>query len=88
MTTTLDHAHHTWSRETSRAGLQASLDSGARVFWAYTFHEAANFTFDDQVDDWLGLFEETTSNTTEVVIAYDGWSSEGEETETVTNLIR
>ena len=88
VTTTLDHAHHTWSRETSRAGLQASLDSGARVFWAYTFHEAENFPFDDQVDDWLGLFEETTSNTTEVVIAYDGWSSEGEKTETVTNLIR
>ena len=88
VTTTLDHAHHTWSRDTSRAGLQASLDSGARVFWAYTFHEASNFTFEDQVDDWLELFSNTTSNTTEVVIAYDGWSSEDEQTETVTNLIR
>ncbi len=90
VTTSLDHAHHTWSRETAQAGLQASIDSGARVFWAYTLHNVTNFTFAEQVDNWRDLFSTTTSNTTTVAIAYDGWSSDttGEEIKEVTNLIR
>ncbi|KAH2845961.1 hypothetical protein KXV85_009489 [Aspergillus fumigatus] len=31
VTTTLDHAHNTWSKATTDAGVQASIDSGARV---------------------------------------------------------
>jgi cytosine/adenosine deaminase-related metal-dependent hydrolase len=31
VTTILDHAHHTWTPEHSAAGLNASIDSGARV---------------------------------------------------------
>ena len=34
----IDHAHHTWSNATARAGLQASIDSGGRIFWSYAFH--------------------------------------------------
>lgn len=89
VTTMLDHAHHTWSTETAEAGLRASMDSGARVFWAYTIHNSTNFTFAEQVDNWRDLFSSTTSDTTTVAIAYDGWSSDpAEEIKEVTNLIR
>ncbi|RYO92517.1 hypothetical protein DL766_003218 [Monosporascus sp. MC13-8B] len=88
VTTTLDHAHHTWSRETSQAGLQASVDSGARVFWAYTFHDVANYTFAEQFDDWRDLFSNTESDTTTVAIAYDAWTSNPatDETKEIVNL--
>ncbi|RYP62625.1 hypothetical protein DL769_007231 [Monosporascus sp. CRB-8-3] len=90
VTTTLDHAHHTWSRETSQAGLQASVDSGARVFWAYAFHDVANYTFAEQFDDWRDLFSNTESDTTTVAIAYDAWTSNptADETKEIVNLIR
>lgn len=48
-TTSLDHAHHTWSDDTAYAGLKGSIDSGARVFWSYAFHEVANYTVAQQV---------------------------------------
>ena len=41
VTTMLDHAHHTWDAPTSEAGLRASIDSGTRVFWAFTFHNTS-----------------------------------------------
>ncbi len=43
-TAMLDHAHHTWSNDTAEAGLRACIDSGARVFWAYAFHDVAGVT--------------------------------------------
>ncbi|WYZ38403.1 hypothetical protein EsH8_III_000317 [Colletotrichum jinshuiense] len=49
VTTTLDHAHHTWSDETSEAGLKGSIDSGARVFWSYAFHNVTNYTISQQL---------------------------------------
>ncbi|KZV97343.1 Metallo-dependent hydrolase [Exidia glandulosa HHB12029] len=33
VTTVLDHAHHTWSNDTTAAGLRGSIASGLRVFW-------------------------------------------------------
>lgn len=48
VTTIVDHAHHTWSNETGEAGLAASIESGARVFWAYTFHNVTNYTTTEQ----------------------------------------
>jgi hypothetical protein len=35
VTTSLDYAHMTWTREHSKAGLQGVKDSGARVWWCY-----------------------------------------------------
>ncbi|KAL6408645.1 amidohydrolase [Ilyonectria robusta] len=64
-TTSLDHAHHTWSDETSYAGLNASFDSGARVFWAHAFHEVINYTISQQLANFRNIandvsFENTT----------------------------
>jgi cytosine/adenosine deaminase-related metal-dependent hydrolase len=42
VTTIVDHAHHTWSIATAEAGLSASIDSGARIWWCYTIHPVTN----------------------------------------------
>ncbi|KAI5456932.1 amidohydrolase-like protein [Mariannaea sp. PMI_226] len=77
VTTTLDHAHHTWSNETAYAGLNASIESGARVFWAYAFHDMPTFSYSvtEQIPNFLeiassSIFEGTN---TELAIAYDSW---------------
>ncbi|KAB8220981.1 amidohydrolase family protein [Aspergillus novoparasiticus] len=76
VTTILDHAHHIWSNDTTDAGLAATIDSGARMFWCYTFHNVTNFTFAEQVAKFeevatSGRFDRTT---TSLGIAYDGFN--------------
>lgn len=77
VTTSIDHAHHTWSDETSKAGLQASIDSGARVFWSYGFHEISNDLINYTISEQLENFREIASSynledtNTELGIAYD-----------------
>jgi len=79
VTTILDHAHHTWSNGTSEAGLQASVDSGVRVFWAYAFHNITTITPNFLVQDQLANFRALASNAsfkgspTEISIAYDSF---------------
>lgn len=92
VTTTVDHAHHTWSDETSEAGLRASIDSGARVFWCYTFHSVANFTVGEQLANFRTLaanapFQNTP---TSLGIAYDsfGPSANLTEVEAIIDLTR
>lgn len=78
VTTTLDHAHHNWSPEAVYAGLNATIDSDARVFWAYTFHEvpAVKYTIAQQIPVFREVVESglvDKSATTELGVAYDGW---------------
>ncbi|KAH7124351.1 hypothetical protein EDB81DRAFT_912666 [Dactylonectria macrodidyma] len=77
VTTSLDHAHHTWSNETAYAGLNASIASGARVFWAYTFHDvpAINYTIVEQIPNFREIASSSILDgaNTELAIAYDGW---------------
>lgn len=91
-TTILDHAHHTWSNDTAKAGLQASIDSGARVFWAYAFHNITNFTIPEQIANYRDLLWSVPTNDTLTtqVIAYDGISSNqfGQETQNIISLAR
>lgn len=77
VTSCLDHATHTWSRDAARAGLQASIDSGARVFWGFSF---ANLTGVITVDELYPVFRQLAalpalkkSSTTTLAIAYDGF---------------
>ncbi|RFU26866.1 hypothetical protein B7463_g9464, partial [Scytalidium lignicola] len=83
VTSILDHSHHTWSPETALAGLQASVDSGARVWWTFTFHDLDNETYtspytrEAQVQDFLQLSQEgpwKSSSTVSFGAAYDGWT--------------
>lgn len=73
VTTTVDHAHHTWSAETAAAGLRASIDSGARVFWCYAFQHIQNFTLDEQFANFRELATNAAFNgtPTSIGIAYD-----------------
>ncbi|KJK75074.1 hypothetical protein H634G_09709 [Metarhizium anisopliae BRIP 53293] len=77
VTTLLDHAHHTWSNATAYAGLNATVESGARVFWSYAFHNISslNYTIPQQIPNFReiaesGIFDNTT---TELGIAFDSW---------------
>ena len=85
VTSILDHAHHTWSNETALAGLQASVDSGARVWWCYAFHDLSNatwtspYTREEQIDDFLHLSQQgpqRNSGTVSLGIAYDNFALE------------
>lgn len=76
VTTSLDHATHTWSKDAAEAGLQACIDSGARVFWGFTF---ANITGLITVEELYPVFRNMAAKTglrsspTTLGIAYDGW---------------
>lgn len=75
VTTSLDHAHHTWSNKTAEAGLKASIDSGARVFWSYAFHAVEGFPIPEQFANFRDIatkaeFEGTSTN---LGIAYDSF---------------
>ncbi|KAF5614743.1 amidohydrolase family [Fusarium sp. NRRL 52700] len=77
VTTSLDHAHHTWSNEIAYAGLNASIESGARVFWAYAFHDVPvlNYTVKDQIPNFIDMAESGILQGTnvELGIAYDSF---------------
>ncbi|GJC93234.1 amidohydrolase [Colletotrichum higginsianum] len=88
-TTSLDHAHHTWSDETSWAGLNASIDSGARVFWSYAFHEVANYTIAQQLVNFRDIVNASPQADTavELGIAFDSFDNGSVDQETITSVI-
>ncbi|GIJ92652.1 hypothetical protein Asppvi_001930 [Aspergillus pseudoviridinutans] len=96
VTSILDHAHHTWSSETALAGLQASVDSGARTWWCYAFHNlsdatwVSNYTREDQIADFLHIAEDgpwRKSDTVSLGIAYDNFAmDDAAEIEQITSL--
>ncbi|OAR00384.1 hypothetical protein LLEC1_00997 [Akanthomyces lecanii] len=92
VTTTLDHAHHTWSNATAYAGLKASIESGARVFWAYAFHNipSLNYTVPDQVPNFREIADGDLlkGSTVELGIAYDAWGQDHGESLQVVQLAR
>ncbi|CAG9948597.1 unnamed protein product [Clonostachys rosea f. rosea IK726] len=75
VTTTLDHAHHTWSSDAATAGLRATIDSGLRVFWAYAFQPVyENFPIQKQISQWKQLVSQVAGTITELAVAYDFWT--------------
>ncbi len=75
VTSTLDHAHHTWSDETTEAGYQASIDSGARVFWSPALHNVTNYTSADVLAKVRAIAAEGKykNTATSIGIAYDAF---------------
>ncbi|XXG96027.1 hypothetical protein Hte_002304 [Hypoxylon texense] len=76
VTTSLDHAHHIWSKETTKAGLQASIDSGARVYWNHAFTGTPTYPFSEQVAYFKELAKTVSrpDDLTTMGVAYDGWT--------------
>ncbi|KAI1503453.1 hypothetical protein F5X99DRAFT_105193 [Biscogniauxia marginata] len=91
VTTTLDHAHHIWSKDRSKAGLDASVDSGARVYWSPSFAEYEEYPVPDQVadvKDWIAARPKGDALTT-ISAAYDNWESKASsDTKEVVDFIR
>lgn len=48
VTTYLEHAHNNWSRDVVEPGLQAAIDSGARVWWCYDVAPEEDFATEEQ----------------------------------------
>ncbi|KAK3319642.1 amidohydrolase [Cercophora scortea] len=77
VTTILDHAHHTWGTAQSNAGLKASIDSGARVFWSYAFAPLTNvnYSLEQQFSDFRDIAKAASfkGTPTSLGIAYDSF---------------
>ncbi|KFA55590.1 hypothetical protein S40293_10122 [Stachybotrys chartarum IBT 40293] len=88
-TTSIDHAHHTWSDETPWAGLNASIDSGARVFWSYAFHEVANYSIEQQLVNYRDIVNAApqTDTAVELGIAFDSFDNGSVGPETIASII-
>ncbi|CAJ2501376.1 Uu.00g042290.m01.CDS01 [Anthostomella pinea] len=76
VTSILDHAHHTRTREHATAGWEASVDSGARIFFAYTFQNTStDFQVPQQIAHWRELAAAASSNLSTLCISYDGFAT-------------
>lgn len=90
VTTTLDHAHSLWSTDRAEAGLEASVESGARVFWAPAIDPAAGYSVSEQIRDWRRWNKRAfPGGLVTLGLAYDGWDiGAAENTLAVTKLIK
>ncbi|KAI8626008.1 amidohydrolase [Xylariaceae sp. FL1651] len=91
VTTTLDHAHSIWSAGRAEAGLDASIESGARVYWAAALAPSPDYSVSDQIKDWKRWnSKKTTPNgLTTLSLGYDGWEwGTKEETQAIVKLIK
>ncbi|KAF5227411.1 hypothetical protein FAUST_11782 [Fusarium austroamericanum] len=79
VTTMVDHAHHTWSNETSWAGLNASVESSGRIFWCYAFESPTGAegsrTIEEQIANFREIYESENwkDSPSMIGIAYDAW---------------
>ncbi|KAI1387336.1 Metallo-dependent hydrolase [Hypoxylon trugodes] len=91
VTTTLDHAHHIWSPETTKAGLQGSIDSSARVFWGHDFQGTKTYPLSDQITTFKEIVKtkSPTDDLTTVSAAYDQWAhASQEDKEAIVNVVK
>ncbi|KAI1170351.1 amidohydrolase [Nemania sp. FL0916] len=90
VTTMLDHAHHTWTEEHAAAGWDASVNSGARVFFGYAFmNTSTNFQVPQQMEHWRKLHASSPSNLATLCISYDYFSDNPESiTKSVVDLAK
>ena len=95
VTTIVDHASHTWSTEKSLAGFRASIDSGARIQWCFSFHDLTNgYARSQQYRDFERLARRRDGSTGDwraasLGIAYDNFQSDPpDEVQRVLSLAR
>ncbi|KAI0197806.1 amidohydrolase [Astrocystis sublimbata] len=93
VTTTLDHAHLMWSTDRAEAGLEAAVDSGARVFFAAAIEpedDDGGYSTKKQIEDWKRWNErEYPDGLVQLSLAYDAWDNPGaaEHTKAVAKLV-
>ncbi|KAI4722415.1 Metallo-dependent hydrolase [Aureobasidium sp. EXF-10727] len=91
VTTILEHAHGTFSNETSTAYLNAVIDSGVRMAFCYAFHELSNgFSFEEQLANFADLMKNDRLNSQDLVqigIAYDAFIQDNNNTQAIVDLV-
>lgn len=78
VTSILEHAHGTFSNDTSAAYLNASMDSGVRMWFCYALHELSNgFSISDQMANFEELSQDSRldDSLVEMGLAYDAFAS-------------
>lgn len=78
VTSILEHAHATFSNDTSTAYLNASIDSGVRMWFCYALHELSNgFSILDQISNFKDLRQDSRldGSLVEMGLAYDAFAS-------------
>ena len=78
VTTILEHASSTFSNKTSKAGIQAAINHGMRILYAFAFHDLGfpNYNISDQMNQWRNFVLSNILARTLVplAIAYDKFS--------------
>ena len=77
VTSMLDHAHGHWHKDHVDAGIQAAIDSGARVFWGYAFHQIpAGWPVQEQLAHYKAKSQDATlrQSLVSLGIAYDDFA--------------
>ncbi|KAI1823524.1 amidohydrolase [Xylaria intraflava] len=91
VTTTLDHAHNIWSTDRAEAGLDASIESGARVYWAASLSPTNGYPIPDQIKDWKrwNAKKSFPGELVKLGLAYDNWDGgDPDDTKAVVKLIK
>ncbi|KAG9880833.1 Metallo-dependent hydrolase, partial [Aureobasidium melanogenum] len=91
VTTILEHAHGTFSNETSKAYLNAAIDSGVRMAFCYAFHELSNgFSFQEQLANFADLMKDEKLSSQDLVqigVAYDSFVQDNNNTQAIVDLV-
>ena len=81
VTSFVDHAHNNWGKEIMRAGYDAAIDSGARVWWCYDVTPREQFTVDEQWDAYskIAAGHENGDSTVALGVSFDGVAKASDE---------
>lgn len=82
VTSILEHAHATFSNNTSTAYLNASIDSGVRMWFCYALHELSNgFSISEQMSNFKQMRQDSrlSDGLVEMGLAYDAFASASSE---------
>ncbi|KAK8169155.1 amidohydrolase [Phyllosticta citrichinensis] len=82
VTTILEHAHATFSNATAAAYLDASIDSGVRMWFCYALHTLTNgFSIEEQMANYEDLVkdERLPASVVKMGLAYDTFASASDE---------
>ena len=72
-TSFIDHAHNNWGLHIMKAGYDAAIDSGARVWWCYDVTPRDNFSVDEQWKAYEKIAAEHIRDSTVALgISFDG----------------
>ncbi len=81
VTSLVEHAHNNWTENIVEAGLNAAVDSGARMWWCYDPHHRDSFPYEEQLKAWKDIVarHRTKPSLVSLGIAYDDLEAASQE---------